>query len=311
MKLGIVLPNQIPWGLNRSVMLDWARVADRAGFYGLGTIDKMNFDGWDLMPTLAAAAAVTERIRLATTILQLPARNEVEVAKQAATIDVLSEGRLDLGVAVGGRPDDYDAYGVPDRFASRGRRFPEQIARIRRIWEEARGSTDVRGAFGPAPVQESIPIFLGGGTEATVQRAVEIGDGFIFGTAGAEAMARRAPEIRQMAEAAGRRTFPIHGLAYVALGPDPRKVLEQGTRSLLRYYGRLWRPAEELIHHGPADTVLEDVRAYERSGIEVLYLWPVVLDVNQVDLLAEGVLPHYVSSVPPRRTEAPSGGEVR
>lgn len=294
MKLGIVLPNQIPWGLNRGVMLDWARAADRAGFYGLGTIDKMNYDGWDLLPTLAAVAAVTERIRLATTILQLPARNEFEVAKQAATIDVLSEGRLDLGVAVGGRPDDYDAYGVPDRFSSRGRRFPEQIARMRRIWEEARRSSEDRGAFGPAPVQESIPIILGGGAERTVQRAVEIGDGFIFGTAGAEAMARRAPEIRQMAEAAGRQNFPIHGLAYVALGDDPKKALEQGTRSLLRYYGRLWRPAEEMIHHGPADTVLEDVRAYEPSGIEVLYLWPAILDVNQVELLAEGVLPHYV-----------------
>lgn len=294
MKLGIVLPNQIPWGLDPSMMLDWARAADRAGFHGLGTIDKMNYDGWDLLPTLAAAAAVTERIRLATTILQLPARNENEVAKQAATIDVLSEGRLDLGVAVGGRPDDYDAYGVPDRFASRGKRFPEQIARIRRIWEEARGSTEDRGAFGPAPVQEPIPIFLGGGTERTVQRAVEIGDGFIFGTAGAEAMARMVPGIQRMAEAKGKGDFPVHGISYVALGADPKKALEQGTRSLLRYYGRLWRPAEELIHHGPADKVLEDVRAYEPSGIDVLYLWPAVLDVNQVDLLAEGVLPHYV-----------------
>lgn len=294
MELGIVLPNQLAWGLNRRVMLDWARVADEAGFACLGTIDKMNYDGWDLLPTLAAAAAVTERIRLATTIMQLPARNENEVAKQAATIDVLSAGRLDLGLAVGARPDDYETYGVSERFHRRGRLFPKQVARMREIWTRARDATEDHGVFGPAPVQTSIPMFLGGSNERTVKRAVELGDGFIFGTAGATAMAERAPGIRQLADAAGKRHYPIRGIAYVALGEQLKQTLDQGARTLLRYYGRLWRSPEELIHHGPAEKVLEDVRAYEPSGIDLLYLWPAIVDVRQVELLAEGVLPRYL-----------------
>jgi alkanesulfonate monooxygenase SsuD/methylene tetrahydromethanopterin reductase-like flavin-dependent oxidoreductase (luciferase family) len=156
MKLGIVLPNQLAWGLTRPVMLDWARVADEAGFAALGTIDKMNYDGWDLVPTLAAAAAVTERIRLATTIMQLPARNENEVATQAGAVDVLSEGRLDLGVAVGARPDDYEAYGVTERFHRRGRLFPRQVARMREIWTR-RESTPIRSMGSPTSPWVTIP----------------------------------------------------------------------------------------------------------------------------------------------------------
>lgn len=106
-------------------------------------------------------------------------------------------------------------------------------------------------------------------------------------------MAQRGAAIREMAGAAGKGHSPIHGLAYVALGDDPKRALE-AEDAALRYYGRIWRPAEELIHHGPAERALEDVRAYEASGIDVLYLWPSILDVRQVELLAEGVLPAYL-----------------
>ena len=101
MKLGIGLPNTMAHETDRRLMLDWARLADQAGFHELAVIDKPNYDSWDPLATLAAAAAVTERARLATTILQLPNRDEVLVTKQAATIDRVSNGRLDLGVAVG------------------------------------------------------------------------------------------------------------------------------------------------------------------------------------------------------------------
>jgi alkanesulfonate monooxygenase SsuD/methylene tetrahydromethanopterin reductase-like flavin-dependent oxidoreductase (luciferase family) len=83
MKLGIGLPNTMPQETDRSLMLGWARLADEAGFDVLGTIAKPNYDSWALLATLAGVAGVTDRIRLATTILQLPNRNEVMVAKQA------------------------------------------------------------------------------------------------------------------------------------------------------------------------------------------------------------------------------------
>jgi alkanesulfonate monooxygenase SsuD/methylene tetrahydromethanopterin reductase-like flavin-dependent oxidoreductase (luciferase family) len=82
MKLGIGLPNTLAPEVDRRLLLDWARLADEAGFHCLGTIDKPNYDSWDPLVSLAGAAGVTERIGLATTILQLPNRNEVLVASR-------------------------------------------------------------------------------------------------------------------------------------------------------------------------------------------------------------------------------------
>src|SRR4051794_4069543 len=107
MKLGIGLPNTMAYETDRKLMLDWARLADEAGFDVPAPTNKPNFDSWDPLATLAGVATVTERARLATTILQLPPRNEVVVAKQAAVIDQLSTGRLVLGLAQGGREDDF------------------------------------------------------------------------------------------------------------------------------------------------------------------------------------------------------------
>ena len=91
MRVGVWMPNAMPFGLERSFFLDWVRLADDAGFDTLTTVDRPNYDLWDPLASLAAAAAVTEQIRLATTTLPLPNRNEVLVAKQAAVIDRLSE----------------------------------------------------------------------------------------------------------------------------------------------------------------------------------------------------------------------------
>src|SRR5919107_245269 len=132
MDVGIGLPATIP-GVGRDELLEWARRADARGFSSLGTIDRIVYDNYDPLIALTAAAAVTERIRLATTILVAPYRaNGVLVAKQAASLDRLSNGRLVLGVAVGGREDDYVASGVD--FHTRGRRFDEMLEQWSRIW---------------------------------------------------------------------------------------------------------------------------------------------------------------------------------
>ena len=139
---------------DRALMLDWARTAEEAGFAYLSTIDKPNYDAWDPLVTLAGVAGVTERIGLATTILQLPPRNEVLVAKQAAVVDQLSGGRLTLGLAQGGREDDYEVFDAPFHGRSSGSR-PRSAACVR-----SGGCTRVgpeHGVVGPAPVQEPAP----------------------------------------------------------------------------------------------------------------------------------------------------------
>ena len=292
MKLGLGLPNTMAHETDRRLMLDWARVADEAGFYLLATIDKPNYDSWDPLATLAGVAGVTERARLATTILQLPPRNEVLVAKQAAVIDRLSAGRLVLGLSQGGREDDFEVFGVP--FEGRSQRFEAQVDRIREIWTEARRSSRDRGVLGPAPVQEpGPPIWIGAMQPKAVERALRIGDGFIFGTTGSAVMAQQTPNLGEQAAAQGKTDYTIAGLAYVGIGDDPRKALDEAAHHVLRYYGQLWTEPENLIHHGPADKVAGEVHGYEAAGLDVLVLLPQIPSLDQVERLAEEVLPAY------------------
>lgn len=290
MKLGIGLPNTMAPEIDRKLMLDWARLADEVGFHVLGTIDKPNYDSWEPLVTLAGVAGVTERIRLATTILQLPPRNEVLVAKQAAVIDQLSSGRLDLGVAQGGRKDDFDVLGA--EFKGRSERFERQVARVREIWRNARESDRDHGVLGPAPVQEpGPPIWVGAGQPKAIERALRVGDGYIFGTAGSEMMAQHAPQIRADLAANGKPNATVAGLAYAAIGDDPQRALDESAHHVLRYYGQLWEP-ENLIHHGPATKIAEEIAAYA-DAIDVLIVFPQIPSLGQVEELAEHVLPAY------------------
>jgi alkanesulfonate monooxygenase SsuD/methylene tetrahydromethanopterin reductase-like flavin-dependent oxidoreductase (luciferase family) len=291
MKLGIGLPNTLAFETDRRLMLDWARLADEAGFHTLGTIDKPHYDSWDPLATLAGVAGVTERIRLATTILQLPPRNEVLVAKQAATVDQLSGGRLDLGLGQGGREDDFEV--LDAEFAGRGPKFERQVTRIREIWARARESTRDHGEVGPPPVQTPAPpIVVGALQPKGIERAARIADAFIFGTAGSAVMNEYAPGIREAFKANGKPDVTIAGLAYVAVGDDPAKALEEGAHHVLRYYGQLWTEPENLIHHGPATKIAEELAAYAEA-IDLLIVFPEVPDLAQVSQLAEHVLPAY------------------
>ena len=294
MKLGIGLPNTMAHETDRRLMLDWARLADEAGFDILGTIDKPNYDSWDPLVTLAGVAGVTERIGLATTILLLPPRNEVLVAKHAAVVDQLSDGRLTLGLAQGSREDDYELLGV--EFKGRSARFERQIGRIREIWEGARESDRDHGVNGPAPVQEPAPpIWVGASTPKSVERAARVADGFLFGTAGSGAMVERAPGIRDVFAEHGKPEATIVGLAYVAIGDDPQKALAEATHHVLRYYGQLWTEPENLIHHGPAEKIAEELAAYAEA-VDVLIAVPEIPDLGQVEQLAEHVLPAYAGA---------------
>src|SRR5262249_9647958 len=137
---------------------------------------------------------------------------------------------------------------------------------------------------------------VGASTPLAVQRAVRVGDGFLFGTAGAAWMAEAIPRLREAFAAVGKSDVTIAGLAYVAVGEDPAKALEEAAHHVHRYYGpQLWAPVEELIHHGPAEKIAEEVAGYARSDLDVLILFPEIPDVRQVEQLAEAVLPMYRS----------------
>src|SRR6187455_2361722 len=132
MDVGIGLPNAVR-SVDRAGIVEWATRAERAGFSTLGTIDRIVFPNYESLIALAAAAAVTERIRLVTDILIAPLRtNTALLAKQAATLDSLSNGRLVLGLSPGGREDDYEVSGAD--FHARGKTFDRQLAELTRLW---------------------------------------------------------------------------------------------------------------------------------------------------------------------------------
>src|SRR4051812_18005750 len=143
MDIGIGLPNTVI-GVDKRGIVDWARRAEEAGFSTLGTIDRIAYPNYEPLVSLAAAAAVTDRIRLTTDILLGPVRRNAMLAKQAATIDNLSGGRLVLGLAVGGREDDYELAGVD--FHERGKLFDRQLEELTRLW-----AGDGEESFGPPP----------------------------------------------------------------------------------------------------------------------------------------------------------------
>ena len=158
MEIGIGLPTTIP-GVQGNQMIDWARRADRAGFWSLGTLDRITYPNYEPLVALAAAAAVTERIRLTTTILIVPYRESAAIlAKQTATIHHLSGGRLVLGAAVGGRPDDYEPFGVP--MAGRGKRFEEMLEEVKRLW--AGDERGIAGGVGPDVSANPPQLIIGG-----------------------------------------------------------------------------------------------------------------------------------------------------
>ena len=153
----MTLPTMVPH--DRADTLAWCRGIDEGPWSSLAVPERITFPSHSMIVELAAAAALTERVRIWTTIVVLPAHNEVEVAKQTASVDRLSDGRLTLGVGVGGREDDYRAIG--GTFARRWSRMDEQVATMRRIWA---GEPPFPGAdpVGPPPVQAGGPPLIAG-----------------------------------------------------------------------------------------------------------------------------------------------------
>jgi len=286
MDIGIGLPTTIP-GVKRRTVLDWARAAEDAGFSTLGTIDRIVYGNHEPLTALAAAGAVTERIGLATAILIAPLRsNAALLAKQAATVDVLSEGRLTLGLAVGGREDDYAAGGVD--FHHRGKLFDEQLETMRRVWGGE--SFGFAGAVGPIPGEGRPRVLIGGSVPAAFERAARYAAGWIAGGGGPDAFAGGAEKTKAAWSAAGREGSPrLAGLGYFALGDDPDG---DANRYLRDYYGFLPDQVQDFIVGSASkgeQKIREDIAAFERAGCEELILFPCSPDPKQVDLLAAAI----------------------
>ncbi len=282
MNVGIGLPNAVR-GVDRAGIVEWARRAEQAGFSSLGTLDRIVYTNYESLIALAAAAAVTERIELVTDILIAPLRSNTALfAKQAATIDSLSSGRLTLGLAVGGRADDFDVSGI--EFSRRGRIFDQQLADVTAVWAGERG-------VGPTPRPDGRPgLLIGGSAEPAFERAARFGDGWTLGGGTPDAFAQGLEKMNQAWSAAGREGKPrTMVLFYFALGADAE---QQAEASLGHYYAFLGDYAQRVVGSAAkdADTVRGYLAAFEAAGADDVICFPASADVGQVDLLAEAAL---------------------
>jgi alkanesulfonate monooxygenase SsuD/methylene tetrahydromethanopterin reductase-like flavin-dependent oxidoreductase (luciferase family) len=204
-----------------------------------------------------------------------PLRSTGILAKEAATLDAISGGRLTLGLGVGARTEDYDAAGIPH--AGRGDRFEELLAELRDRWE---------GSPGPKASPE---LLVGGSSDAAFARAARYADGYVHGGGPPRAFARAAERARAAWTDLGRPGAPaLWGQSYFALGDDAR---ERG-RSFMRDYYAFTGPFAEKIAEDLLTTpqdVAARVRGYAEAGCDELVLLPAVNDPEQADRLADVV----------------------
>src|SRR6266852_6098506 len=224
MRVGVGLPSGIA-GASSQLILEWAKRADEGPFSSLGVIDRLAYDSFEPLTTLAAVAAVTQRVKLATTIVIGPLHNNALLAKAAATVDARSQGRLVLGLAVGARQEDYEAAGIDYR--GRGRRLTEQLIALRSLWEDS--------AIGPKTTRERGPdLLIGGLSDQGYARMARYADGYVHGGGPPRAFARAADNARAAWSDAGRPGKPqLWAQGYFALGDD---AAEAGMRYLKDYY---------------------------------------------------------------------------
>ncbi|WP_231949595.1 LLM class flavin-dependent oxidoreductase [Alloactinosynnema sp. L-07] len=277
-KVGIGLPNTVP-GCDGATLVEWARRADGGPFSTLAVLDRVRYDSIDPFAALSAAAAVTTRIGLATMIAIGPLRGAAMLAKQAVSVDALSNGRFTLGLAVGARVDDYAAAGVEHK--TRGATLSRQLAYLRGEFESAEiGPAIPFGAKG-------IELLVGGTSGAALARMARYGDGYAHGGGPPRAFGSAATKARAAWRDLGRPGEPaLWGQGYIALG-DP----ERG-RDYLRDYYAFTGPFAEKIAAGAltsAREIKDFIRGYADEGCDELILFPAVADLDELDRLAEAL----------------------
>jgi probable F420-dependent oxidoreductase len=269
MRYGIALPNFTDFASPEAIEAA-AAVAERLGWDAVWTTDHVLVDrgddaadyrvNYDAIETLAWVGARHPSLRLGTSVIVVPQRNAVVLAKELATLDALSGGRVVAGVGVGWNAREFANLAAQDRFAVRGGYLSETIALWRHLWS---GSSEPFNGrfhaiddfmFGPLPAQgASLPIWIGARTDAALRRVGRLADGYHSSATSPEAYARRLPVIRAAAEEAGRPMPALSARVRVEFGTAPAGATYYAMR-------------------GTLEEVAAEVRKYAELGVEDLAL---------------------------------------
>jgi probable F420-dependent oxidoreductase len=300
--LPLIALDERPWSIRR--LLEYAEVAEGLGFRILSANDHLLFPRpWLDGPTaLAAVLAATERMDLATTVALPVVRGPVPLAKSLAAIDLLSGGRLIVGVGPGSSARDYAAVGIP--FEERWKRLDESVQALRALWRGE--SPPFEGKFyftegitlEPYPAQRpGPPIWIGSwGSEAGLRRTARLGDGWLASayntTPEAFAVARRRLGEHLGAVGKDLDRFPNAIATMFFYVTEDRATAERIIKDVLS--PMLNRPEEELRRRllvGPAQECAEKLAAYQAAGARRIFLWPVEDELHQLTMFWERVMP--------------------
>jgi alkanesulfonate monooxygenase SsuD/methylene tetrahydromethanopterin reductase-like flavin-dependent oxidoreductase (luciferase family) len=282
-ELSMTLPTMVPH--DRASTRAWCAGVDAGPWASLAVPERITYPSHALTVELAAAAALTERVRLWTTIVVLPMRDPVLTAKELASVDVLADGRLTVGIGVGGREHDYRAVGAS--FERRWDRLDEAAARMQAVW---RGEPPFEGAdpVGPPPVQPGGPPLVAGamGPKAIARAARwAVGVDGAWTLDGDEATMRSAFEaIDQAWRDAGRDDAPHKSSSlWYALGPDAEARLRAYARDYLAIFGpeaAAW--AEGAVRAFTPAALRDAVGAAEAAGADEFFLVPTSGDPDEL-----------------------------
>jgi alkanesulfonate monooxygenase SsuD/methylene tetrahydromethanopterin reductase-like flavin-dependent oxidoreductase (luciferase family) len=284
MRIALGLPSRVA-SASGEMILEWATRADRGPFSSLVVTDRVVSKALEPLMVLAIAGGATRRIRLMTSVVIGPTRETTLLARQAATIDTLSGGRLTLGLGIGVRENDYLATGF--EFRRRGRRVDEQLPILRRLWAGEALSNEV-GPIGPSSPRPGGPeLLIGGYVPAIVRRIAAWGDGYMAPGGGEPAsMLEMWKNILQAWRDAGRQGQPRWvGASYFALGP---KAFEQASGYINANYGYNPELAARRLRGIPTTpaAVEEAIQRQADMGVDEFILRPCAEDLDQMERLA-------------------------
>ena len=286
--------------LDRSRIRRYLERAEALGFESAWVVEQVLGAVPSLEPVelLAWAAALTDRIRLGTAVLLTPLRSPVHLAKSLATVDQLSNGRLDVGIGLGGGAKIYPAYGITA--ARRVARFNEGLRLMRALWTEPRVTFAgefwqlENAAMEPKPRQRPHPpLWVGAHHPDALRRATGWAHGFMgAGSATTAAFAHEVGLLRGFLAEAGRDpgTMDVGKRVYIAVDPDRERAGRRLGEYFAAFYGRAQLAAEVSVW-GSVDQCVEGVREVIAAGARLVMLNPAFDELEQLELLATEVVP--------------------
>lgn len=258
-----------------------------------------NFPIIDSLTVLTSIAARTKKIKLGTGILVLPLRNPVSLAKQLSSMDQLSEGRLFLGMASGWYKREFDAMGIP--FEKRGKLMDENLEIMRRLWTEESVTGkymahDIsKAVMYPKPVQNPIPILIGGYVDRVLQRAATVGDGWLTYFYRAEDFKKSWHKIENYAREAGRDPSTLYSAAQLPIMVGKSK--EAVRADMMDWLNKEWDFPEhsdctrESAIMGSVDECVEQLREHLDAGLQKIIFVPYKYQMDQVEVIAKEIIP--------------------